>query len=527
MRLDQKLQAIVSQLKLVGMRHVVVSPGSRNAPLVAAFLKESHFELHSFPDERSAAFAAMGMCQSTQKPCGFVCTSGTALVNAFPAVCEAYYQRMPLYVISADRPEEWIDQWDGQTIRQQNIFGSYVRKFKHLNAREIHSTKELKLDLHNPLEPSGPVHLNIALSEPIYEGISGNISIPTETQYIATNTHPRVVTEVDLPFEVNHQTSLLILIGQQPHSEGISILLKELTQKVPVLSDVCSGQFDCGIQQWDGSLLSGNQNPSLIPDILVTLGTATLSKSLKSLLREHKPRKHYHVSEYSEIGDPFQTQPEWIQSNEVAFLSTLNKEIQSKSKLLEVWTDFVKTNTLNTQNWRSPFQSEFYWVKSLMSELSKKDILQLGNSMTIRYASWAGTTKAKIYSNRGVNGIDGSLSTAVGYAKSTPQQTVFVVLGDISAIYDSNALWTDLPDNIRIAVINNGGGRIFDWIDGPNQFEKLRKFIHTPHQKSLESLAKFYGIDYAQFKIEDIAESINALVNAPEKSRLIELRIID
>src|SRR6056300_29651 len=171
MSLGIQLQTIVRELKLIGLKQIVVSPGSRNAPLIAAFLKDPYFKIHSFPDERAGAFAAMGMAQESQNICAFMCTSGSALVNAFPAVCEAYYQRLPLLIMSADRPEELIDQWDGQTMRQAGIFGSYVRGNMHFNAREFtpHSIFEFNKQL--SVQTRGPFHINIAISDPIYEGV--------------------------------------------------------------------------------------------------------------------------------------------------------------------------------------------------------------------------------------------------------------------------------------------------------------------------------------------------------------------
>ena len=173
--LSERLDYIVALFQEAGITHWFVSPGSRNAPIVAALIRNGHFKLHSFPDERSSAFAAMGSALKHQYPAAFLCTSGSALANAYPAVLEAYYQRVPLLIVSADRPEDRIDQWDGQTIRQKNFFGNYVRGSYHLDARSestLSSNQGIYDCIRQGLEGiPGPTHINISLSEPIYEGI--------------------------------------------------------------------------------------------------------------------------------------------------------------------------------------------------------------------------------------------------------------------------------------------------------------------------------------------------------------------
>jgi 2-succinyl-5-enolpyruvyl-6-hydroxy-3-cyclohexene-1-carboxylate synthase len=150
-------------------------------------------------------------------------------------------------------------------------------------------------------------------------------------------------------------------------------------------------------------------------------------------------------------------------------------------------------------------------MRHFLSQTKEDEIVQLGNSMSIRYGSWSNPAAASVYSNRGVSGIDGCLSTAIGAAKADLSKTVFCVLGDIAAIYDSNALWTELPPNIKIVIINNGGGRIFDWIEGPNKLNGIRPYIHTPHAFNLASLMNFYGIEFAQKDLTEVASSVDLL----------------
>lgn len=521
MSLGIQLQSIVQELKLIGLKQVVVSPGSRNAPLVAAFLKDSHFQIHSFPDERSAAFAAMGMAQHSQHMCAFLCTSGSALVNAFPAVCEAYYQRIPLLIMSADRPEELINQWDGQTMRQPGIFGDYVRGSFHFNAREFEYHAIINFNKQVSTRTMGPLHINIALSDPIYEGVDA----PRLQHFVSLENEdkPSNFIPSKLP-EIQSNESVLFLIGQHEISDNLSESLKKLEAQIPILTDVCSQQFQLGLSGWDAALLSNKQDASLVPDVLITMGMATISKPLKSLFRTHKPKRHLHISKNTEVGDPFQTQPEIVQFDEVNFLNEF-KFPSNPSKLLKSkWEQFISGNPIETSTWSLNFQQEFSWVCAFMKQLNEHDVLHLGNSMAVRYGSWVGTCKAPIYSNRGISGIDGCLSTALGFAKSCPEKNVYLIIGDVSAIYDAHGLWTDIPPNIKVIILNNQGGRIFDWINGPNEYPPLKKYIQTPQNKDFSQLAAFYGIPHVSFTISEMDASINTILGSKNKGAfLIEL----
>lgn len=516
-----QLQAIIQEFKLIGLKQVIVSPGSRNAPLVAAFLKDPHFQIHSFPDERSAAFAAMGMAQQSQHICAFICTSGSALVNAFPAVCEAYYQRIPLLIMSADRPDDLIDQWDGQTMRQPGIFGNYVRGNMHFDARKFESNSIINFNKQISSRTKGPLHINIALSEPIYEGINS----PWVQNSISLNKEhdPQDFIPSKIP-EIQPNESVLILIGQHNIFDKLSNSLKNLEAKTPILTDVCSQQFQLGLSGWDAALLSNKQDASLVPDVLITMGMATISKPLKKLFRTYKPKRHVHVSTSTEVGDPFQTQPEIIQFDEVNFLKEFKSPSNPSNLLKYKWEQFISENPIETNSWSVNFQKEFRWVSAFMNQLIEQDILHLGNSMAVRYGSWAGTCKAPIYSNRGISGIDGCLSTAVGFAKSCKEKNVYLIIGDISAIYDAHGLWTDIPSNLKVIVLNNKGGKIFDWIKGPDEYPPLKKYIQTPQDKDFSKLAGFYGIPHVRFPINEIDASFNTILNSNgNKAMLIEL----
>jgi 2-succinyl-5-enolpyruvyl-6-hydroxy-3-cyclohexene-1-carboxylate synthase len=530
--LSTKLDYIAQLLWEAGISNWVVSPGSRNAPIVAALIKHGQFHLHSSPDERSGAFVALGISQINQYPAGFICTSGSALVNAFPAVVEAYYQRIPLVILSADRPEELIDQWDGQTLRQPGIFGNYVRCSWHGNARN-ESKESLTKGIYQCIQQSltqipAAVHLNIALSEPIYEGIEAPFqyaeNIPPFV-YLTPQPEKIEIQRVQKSIFYNAQnfeeliefrkSKIAILVGQNPPSPLITHVLTELQHLVPVFTDICSSQTQVGLSHWDWGMLKREIPASLEPNILISLGTATISKPFKQFIKKSQP-KHVHIGMWDEVGDPFETNPEHWKVNEADFLQAILEILTASTTnynnaYLKDWENFLSNQTLTAESLPQPFGKELQLMQKIFQQANENCIIHLGNSMSVRYGSWSGQTQAQVYSNRGVSGIDGCLSTAVGAAIASPEKHNIAILGDVSAMYDSHALWAELPLNLTIIVYNNGGGRIFDWIDGPNKLPELRQFIHTPREFDLKHLCNLYSVPHFKFSLIQMDEALRMI----------------
>ena len=531
--LSERLDYIAALFHEAGINNWFVAPGSRNAPIVAALSRSEAINLQSFPDERACAFAAMGFGLKNRYPAAFLCTSGSALANAYPAVLEAYYQRIPLLIVSADRPENRIDQWDGQTIRQAQFFGNYVRHSFHFDARSI-SQESLIEGVFSSIKGSlegipGPIHINIALSEPIYEGINSIFdpnqlasNTPQTPLNIPTFVHkgpsyPPVFPE-DIREIINHKKTVLV-IGMHTESTLLSEVFRKLQAFLPIFCDVNSGQTEYGLEAWDWGLFRREIPESLKPDVLITMGMGIVSKSLKQALTHWKPQ-HIHVGMHDEVGDPFMSQPQHWKAHEADFAEALYQIVSDTSSTTDSlqdensvqtpdalesykknWESFIQEQTLSPLNLGSPFDSEFRFIKALFSRLTHEDRLHFGNSMTVRYGNWAGKTQARVCSNRGVSGIDGCLSTAVGDAIANPDNSVWVVLGDVSSVYDSNALWTDLPPNLTIVILNNSGGRIFDFINGPNELPAIRDYIHTPRTFDFGKLAAFYNVEYLKYSL--------------------------
>lgn len=522
--LGKQLSIIAQYFADCGIVDWVISPGSRNAPIVAALIKNRSFNFYSSPDERSAAFTAMGMAISNGKPAGFLCTSGSALSNAYPAVLESYYSRVPLLIVSADRPEELIDQWDGQTIRQKNFFGNYVRSFAHINARYDklqNSNQNIKKCISISTGPiSGPVHINISLSEPIYEGIEDQKQIDSQNSNVNSDTLlQEYKLDYDLSSEIQSSKQIALIIGQGFRKNDVSTVLESLATKIPVFADITSGYSEIGLTNWDWGLLKRIIPDNLKPDLIITLGMGIISKPLKLAMRKWSP-EHLHVSEASEIGDPFQTQPKHLPFNEIYFLRDLNKLlIGRESNFLNNWNSFIESQILIAQELPIPFNLELCFVQDLIKNSDENYHLHFGNSMSVRYASWSIKGASRIFSNRGVSGIDGCISTALGDALVNPDKKIIVIAGDITSLYDANSFWGDWPINFHLIILNNHGGAIFDWIDGPNKLPDLRNFIHTPHSKSFNYLAQLHKKSFQKVELQSQTITLNEILN----TQVIEL----
>lgn len=501
--LRQNLDHLATLFHEAGVTQWAISPGSRNAPIVASFLRHGGFTLHSFPDERAAAFAAMGMSLANQYPAGVICTSGTAAINLYPAVCEAFYQRVPLIVVTADRPAYLIDQWDGQTIHQEHLFEPHCLKYFGIEGHSI-DLISLETTIYDAVKTciypvAGPIHLNLSIEDPIYDGMElrffeNQPSKPFIFHHQTSNPVDQKTIINLLGIKENDKPKILCLVGQHPPSESLQQALALLQTKIPVITDICSHQLNLGINNWDLSLFSQETTPELIPDILVTVGMGTISKPLKQFLRKHKP-KHFHIAENGLVGDPFNTKPIVARYHDADFLTALYLLVNDEIDFLHNWTFFAKNATFNKLS--GSYLNEFLIVKEIMSQATSEMVLHFGNSMSIRYASWIGQSAAQIYCNRGTSGIDGSLSTAIGFALADPKRLHFCILGDISFIYDSHAMWTNqFPQNLKIVVLNNNGGQIFNWIDGPSKEPQLKSYIETPQQYHLYQLCAFYGVQH-------------------------------
>jgi 2-succinyl-5-enolpyruvyl-6-hydroxy-3-cyclohexene-1-carboxylate synthase len=524
--LRQNLDHLVALLHSAGIRRWAVSPGSRNAPIVAGFIRHGGFELHSFPDERSAGFAALGMSIGEKYPAGVICTSGSATLNLYPAICEAYYQRIPLFVVTADRPEELIDQWDGQTIHQKELYEKHIlASFETPDMDDEYSTLLLEQLVYEAAETAltpvqGPVHLNVPLRDPIYAGLE-NEAVPAEIEH-AFAPHWTEFAPIDVPVltaDLNAFKKILILCGQSLPNIHISQALEEVKKSYPIIADITSNQFQHGLPNWDAALLAKDIPDSLHPDLIISIGLSFVSKPLKLFLQKIPDLVHWHISPAGFVGDPFLTDPEIKRTDPALFLAAVAAHEHAENiPYLEAWKGFCSgaEGGLSTfPRLKINHKKELEIVRQILHHANKKTAVHFGNSMPIRYAGWIGNTNAEVYCNRGTSGIDGCISTAIGYAMARPDQQVVCVVGDVAFFYDSNAFWTNaIPSNLKVILLNNFGGKIFDFISGPDKEPRIKKWIETPHKLEASHVASLYGLDYQCFENSIADDVLNGFLHA-------------
>jgi 2-succinyl-5-enolpyruvyl-6-hydroxy-3-cyclohexene-1-carboxylate synthase len=499
-----------------GIEHVVASPGSRNAPAIIMLAQQKELNLISVADERSAGFFALGIALKTRKPVALLCTSGSAVLNYAPAIAEAYYQKVPLLVITADRPKEWIDQGDGQTIRQENVYANYIRKsFSLPSDVETPEARWYALRIINEaidrclFPAAGPVHINLPIAEPLYK-IDIHEPLPGFRKISFAEIEKTVSAGLmkSLAQQWNDATSKLILIGQLHEGARINSQLARLANdpSVVVMTETTSNIHHAGFINCIDRVIDGIKETEIRnfkPDILLTLGGAVVSKKIKALLRKMKPVINWHVSEDPEefYLDTYQSLTLTIPTSAETFTAQLAQNATPvASEYQERWSQRSIARRKRHQQYISQLgfcDMQVYDI--LFRSVPEGTDIHLANSTPVRYAQlFDQNGKQQFYADRGTSGIDGCVSAAAGsaYVAATP---VTVITGDIGFFYDSNALWnTNLKPDFRIIVINNGGGNIFRILDGPSDYEELEPFIETNHHFTTGGLAANFGIDYFQ-----------------------------
>lgn len=480
----------------------VISPGSRNAPILFA-LNHSKKNCYSIIDERSAGFIALGIAKHTCQPVILNCTSGTSSLNYYPAIAEAFYARVPLIVITADRPPEQIDAWDGQAIRQKNVYKNHIRgEFQTPDNFEDESAfSAIAQQVMNCMssEIPGPVHINIPIREPFYDMSPSDISTPAQVDFPSLPKIELNLSSIAKLTNVSFDHKKVLIFNGMDDGEGITITSDEAV----ILSDITSSKHS-NVSYWDAMLFSSLSKKGgmdilkvLSPDILITTGTTTISKGLKHFLSIHKPEVHFHISNYNEVGNMFGTQPQILHPSDIQI--SHSGDLQPEKGFLNAWINMTVTFQLKFSQLDWLGYHEFSVVNFILEKLNSNDILHLSNSMPIRYASFLMNNKSienKIYANRGTSGIDGCSSTAIGNALVS-DQNVKLITGDVAFFYDVNAFFNEhVPQNLKIIVLNNHGGGIFNLIKGPESLGESIKFQTTPHYLNASSLCDHFGIPY-------------------------------
>ncbi|HLO58504.1 MAG TPA: 2-succinyl-5-enolpyruvyl-6-hydroxy-3-cyclohexene-1-carboxylic-acid synthase [Bacteroidales bacterium] len=530
----QHITDLAEILKRRSIEHIVISPGSRSAPLIRAFSERFGDNCISLVDERSAAYFALGIALYTQKPVVLICTSGTAVLNYAPALAEAFYQKVPLIAITADRPHEWIDQFDNQTLRQNGIYRNYIRRSFELpqytvTEDDLWFAHRIANDAVNASSgnPKGPVQINVPLTEPLYE----DLPLPSE--------HLRIIPEfagetmLSLPQEFldmwKNARRIMIVHGQdQPGAiEALKPLLED--PRVALIAENISNLgSEKVIQNSNLALSVFKRNSPAPPDLVLHSGGQVVSKSLTSYLRKARDIRCWRIGKDDSIVDTFRKISGVIPYPAVPVYAALNKYIQKKtgSDYRSDWLKLSETadNLASAKLEELPF-SDIHVFRKLVDLVPDNAVVVAGNSSIIRYSQlFRFRKKLTFYSNRGVSGIDGSFSTAAGIARVSDKPVV-AMIGDLGFLYDSNAMWNrEMPANLKVIVINNEGGGIFHILKGPSDQPGFKKFVEANHPVNIAKLADAYGLGYfAASDPGEIEEKWPELMNA-KSSAILEIK---
>jgi 2-succinyl-5-enolpyruvyl-6-hydroxy-3-cyclohexene-1-carboxylate synthase len=545
---------------------VVISPGSRNVPLAIGFASNKKFNCYSIVDERSAAFFALGLSQKSKKPTILICTSGSALLNYYPAIAEAYYSEIPLIILSADRPEYKINIGDGQTINQSNVFEKNILYSNILKQDCSHSTEEIiksnlqeivndksdfskieklqksiqknneeiiDISFNLSINKMQPVHLNVPMEEPLYEfNASPSISVKVKKKIEGK---PSLI-DLDSYYKAIHKASkIMILIGV---SDG-NILSKKSIQKINSCSsiivmkehtsNVFNESFISNIDRLIGPIeLQSNSDSifdELSPEIVISLGGMIVSKKIKSFLRNYKPRKHFHIG--SNISkDSFYSGVKHIKTTANKFFENIDLN-KSDSKYFDKWNQLDSSKLdLHNRYMKVINFSDLKVFEILTNWIPKKYNIQVANSTPIRYFQLFDLkNKNMMFANRGTSGIDGSTSTAIGSSVQN-DSPVLLVTGDLSFFYDVNALWNKhIPKNFRIIIINNAGGGIFKILPGFKENNLFSEFIETQHNFSARLIAKTFNFNYIRVSTKfGLNLYLRTFFNNSKKPKILEIK---
>lgn len=528
-----------------GIRDAILSPGSRCAPLTIGFAKHQNISAKTVSDERSAGFIALGIAQESKNPVALICTSGTAVLNYGPAIAEAYFNHVPLLVITADRPPQWINQNDGQTIYQENVYGKHVKGFFSLLSEyrtqdSVDKVTDIVSQAYNLCAsyPTGPVHINVPIDEPFYPTREEKITFSTGLKI--TN-HPKKhkAYQRSIPSKFTNALKLyerILIVGGQDY------LSQELLEKfslpeysnIPIIGDIITNlhPLDKVIRHPDLYLarLEDNILEQLKPDLLITFGRSIISKNLKLYLRKFKASAHWHIQPNGHVPDAYRSITYNIKMYPDSFFSELsgyllnnnqsyfNKWCEIENKAKGILNEFLKSG-----QW-----GELKAVKVIMKSLPLDSHLHLANSMPVRLANFIGLQAVQgdieVFANRGTSGIDGTNGSAMGASMATDKPVVLLT-GDMAFLYDRNAFWHNYPQsNFRVIVLNNHGGGIFGMIDGPANQEEFEEYFLTNQPLTARKTAEEFGLGYTLVENEDqLNNEIGGFFSESQVPKILEI----
>lgn len=548
---------VISYCKAYGISNIIISPGSRNAPLTLGFTEDPYFNCFSIVDERCAAFFALGIAQEQREPTAVVCTSGSALLNYYPAIAEAFYSTIPLVVISADRPLYKVDIGDGQTIRQENIFQNHIGFSGNLKQDMVHATEVYSKYAKNDLLDQGaiqeynenivkqalnialhqklPIHINIPFEEPLY----GVVASPVVEPDIIPLVEPILNTIQVSDFTATWQkaTRKMILIGvNYEHSLNAEVIASLANDpSVLVFTETTSNvhhpnffpSIDSILAPIEKSAEKNTLFAQLKPEVLVTFGGLIVSKKIKAFLRTHQPQEHWHIDTLK-ANDTFFCLTHHIKANPSSFLASIQNRagVHRASEYFAFWNELKTNFEVKRAAYLSqiPF-SDMKAFEHITAAIPENYQVQVANSSSIRYMQlFPSKPTLKVHCNRGTSGIDGSTATAVGAAVYHKEPTVLIT-GDLSFLYDSNGLWNAaIRKDFRIIVVNNSGGGIFRILPGKEDSPNFNAFFETQHQLDASHLSKMFGFEYENASsTEEVEDAFQRFFIRSNSPKLLEI----
>jgi len=478
----ENVNILTALLVAHGIRHAVVCPGSRNAPIVHNLNECPDIRCYPVTDERSAGFYALGMSQALHAPVVVCVTSGTALLNLAPAVAEAYYQHIPLVVVSADRPRQWIDQLDGQTLPQPDALGRFVRKAVALPEPHDDESRWYCNRLVNEalMVRHAPVHINIPITEPLFLFTVAALPQERKIECLPADIQPTTLAHLGRMFMQSKRPMLITGQPLNPHLDEAVLLVQD--------------------------------DERYVPDFVLYIGDSIVSKRLKHFLR--KAKETWVVNETGEVNDTFMNLTHVVQGDGEVVADHVRFLLEDQPHpFVQLWDQLIRRIHVQAAAYE-PVYSQMAAVRCFESHLSV-----LSSQFSVHYANSSAIRLANIYAqhtvfcNRGVNGIEGSLSTAAGFSCVTDDR-VYCVVGDLSFFYDQNALWNqNLRGNLRILLLNNGKGGIFNMLPGLEQSPARDKLVAAEHHTSAEGICQQNHVAYLKAtNMEEMQKGIATLV---------------
>lgn len=464
-----------------GVERIVVSPGSRCAPLVVVLERSGLFDMKVVIDERSAAFVALGMSLATRKPVALVCTSGSAMLNYGPALAEAYYRQVPLIAITADRPARWIDQHDSQTIRQAHALDAVTRGCTDIEDTSLpealsFANRRLNEILSAAIAlPKGPVHINMQFDAPLTPTCA---EAPQSYAKKINIRHSGYSSFEEIIESIPSDSKVLVVAGDMAPDERVVRALAK-----PCLMLYAEAQSNlshlCGV-------VPDRFEPAAVPDIAVSIGGPLVSASVKNYLRGLSGLRHISVGTYDCAHDTFGCLTDSVSADVADFLEALTQRL-----VTSVDRQLPATGDLTQKSFFDRLAAAFCGAD-----------FHFSNGMAIRYAQSMRLT-GRVFCNRGVSGIEGATSTAIGSAVASGIPTV-LISGDMSAAYDIAALAIrDIPASFRMMVLDNGGGDIFRMVSTTRKLPECETYFSAAPRLPLKELAHAYGFNYFEACLDD------------------------